>query len=163
MEDTHFKVTELRRASAQAEFMERVRTQTVLAEKLLAALLLVNGGAMVGLFTFIGNMQKRGLSLRLDTALLWWSFWGFVLGLVATLTAFAMAFLSQHHFSQSCQFEIMRYDREALNGAVEDNAIERAEVVAGGKFYAAGIILTFGSIAAFMLGCGLALAGVLPA
>lgn len=160
--DMNDKVRELRRASAQNEFIERIRAQTVLAEKLLSALLLVNGGAMIGLFTFIGNLQKKGAGIVLDTSLLWLGFWGFIVGMIAALMAFAMSFLSQHHYTLACQYEIMRHDDEALDGS-GSNAREREAVVIGTKFYGAGILLSFLSILAFLVGSGFSLAGVLPA
>ncbi|GLV22013.1 hypothetical protein TomMM35A_18660 [Sphingobium sp. TomMM35A] len=133
---------------AEAEYIERIRVQALIAEKLLAALMLVNGGAIVGLFTFIGN---AGDTLTIDTARVWWSFAAFIIGLVAALSAFACAFLSQHHYTLACHYE--------MEGAAER---ERAEIIAGGKVYATGIVAAIGSVIAFGSGAFLALMGVLP-
>ncbi|EQA96857.1 hypothetical protein [Sphingobium baderi] len=137
---------------AETEYIERIRVQTTLAERLLAALMLVNGGAIIGLFTFLGNAATKDAALRLDTAALWWGFAAFIIGVLAALTAFACAFLSQHHYTLACHYQI--------EGRAEQ---ERTEIIAGGKIYAAGIIAAIGSVASFGAGAFLSLMGVLPA
>src|SRR3546814_9846485 len=46
-------------AAARAEAAERVRNQMTLAEKSLSALMVANGGALIGMFTFIGNIAVK--------------------------------------------------------------------------------------------------------
>lgn len=133
---------------AENEYIERIRVQALLAEKLLAALMLVNGGAIIGLFTFIGS---AGAQLSLNTVLIWWGFAAFIVGLLAALSAFVCAFLSQHHYTHACHHEI--------DGRAD---LERAEIIAGGKVYAAGIVAALGSVIAFGCGAFLSLSGVLP-
>ena len=145
-------------AAAITEGQERIRIQAVLAQKLLAALLLANGGALIALFTFIGNS-----AVVIRAGLLWAGFGAFVLGLVLALAAFVLAFLSQDRFYLTCHHEAERHRASLRAGIVqEDNSAEREAIAQGLRFYAVGVAIAVGSIVAFALGSGLALAGVLP-
>lgn len=151
-------IVEQQLEAATVEGMERIRIQSVLAEKLLAALLLANGGALVALFTFIGNS-----AVVLRTGFLWAGFASFIVGLTLALAAFVLAFLSQDRFYLACHHEGERHRASLRNGIVqEDNTDEREAVTAGAQFYISGVALACFSILAFALGSGLSLAGVLP-
>lgn len=75
---------------AKAEFIERIRFQFRLADRLLLALLILNVGAG---------------ALRGDH-------WTFAAGLVAALLAYVGGFLSQHHYALACVHEYARSGRE---------------------------------------------------
>src|SRR3546814_12395598 len=77
-------------AAARAEAAERVRNQMTLAEKSLSALMVANGGALIGMFTFIGNIAvKSPNSMTFNAGLIRGGFSAFcevvVLALIADL------------------------------------------------------------------------------
>jgi hypothetical protein len=72
------------------ESSDRLKYQMELAHGVLRNLLLVNGGAIVALFTFIGDTDRayepRGI---------WWAFTCFAAALVATLVASILGYFPQ--------------------------------------------------------------------
>lgn len=151
-------------AAARADAAERVRQQHSLSEKGLGSLLIANGGALIGLFTFVGNAVGKEAAISFDLTLIWASFWAFSAGVALTLSAYLLAFLSQDRFYFQSMHEAERWQRSLAAGvADQDVDAERRANSLGMKFYNGGIVCAAIAIFAFMIGCGLALAGVLPA
>lgn len=152
------------RDAAYADAAERVRFQATFAEKLLNSLLLAHGGAIVGLFTFIGNVLRRpDFPVTFDTAFLWAAFGAFTLGALLALAAYAFAFMAQHHFYAQALEEAMRMERALLTDAAQvDRSAERKLNRRGFRYYWTGMMMIVVSLILFAIGGGLALAGVLP-
>lgn len=131
---------------------------------MLNALMLANGGAIVGLFTFIGNVVGKATSpVVLSPVPLWAAFCCFVVGLGLALAAHVFAFLSQQMFHYQSIAEAARYDRSLASGDVDaDRSAEVARNRSGMRHYAVGIALAFIGILLFVSGAGLALFGLLP-
>lgn len=77
---------------------------------------LVNGGALIGLFTLVGSGHAA-----FAMPLLWWSFAGFSVGLICTLSASLLAYLSQNYFYTACTYIVWRIDGvTAFDGSSPD-------------------------------------------
>ncbi|CAD7336088.1 hypothetical protein FIM10_04115 [Sphingomonadales bacterium 56] len=152
------------RDNAYADAEQRVRFQASFAEKMLNALMVANGGAIVGLFTFIGNLVgKKGSPIVFSVTPLWVAFALFVLGLGLTLAAHLFAFLSQQMFYYQAIAEAERFERGLMTDEPEaDRSKEEAHNRSGGRHYMTGLGLAFFSILFFVVGCGSALFGLLP-
>lgn len=88
------------------EVKVRIDNQVKKLDALFKNLTLVNGGAIIALFTLLGNIDKAKVAL--DTHLLWWSFLLFVVGLTSTIVAIGFSFFSQYYLS-------IRAKRQAWN------------------------------------------------
>lgn len=76
-----------------AESAQRLQFQHDFAQSALKTLVLVNGGAIISLFTFIGNERAT-----LSQYWLWWSFAAFAVALFLSMLAYFGAFFSQAHY-----------------------------------------------------------------
>jgi hypothetical protein len=150
--------------ASREEVLERLRNQMTFAEKALAAMLLANGGALVALFTFIGNtVGKADAPLKLDASLLWMGFASFATGVVLVLATHLFAFLSQFSFYNQAGEEMWRHQRSLRSGLQDiDMSKELAHNNRGNAFMITAIGLLVLSLLCFIVGSGLALAGVLP-
>lgn len=140
-----------------AEAAERLRFQVGFAEQALKGLMLVNGGAVIALYTVIGNSGP----MSLDAGNLWAAFGCFVAGLVLTLLACLGAFASQSYFYASAQHEAWNEQARMLTGRL-GGYDHRSPYRLGYWAQIAGVGSAVLSVAAFALGAGLALSGVLP-
>ncbi|MCG7350016.1 hypothetical protein [Sphingomonas sp. ACRSK] len=161
--DAVAKIAAGEHAAARADAAERVKIQASLADGALKALLLVNGGAMVALFTFIGNLLARADAKPLfDASKLWLAFACFVVGLGVALICHVLAFASQDRFYRQSMMEAWRLQEAAARQlSTAPGEAELRTYRQGGLLYLAGVALSVVSILAFVLGCGFALAGVL--
>jgi hypothetical protein len=148
---------------ARSEAIERLKNQMTFADAALKALLFANGGALVALFTFIGNAIGKGATAALfDGRQLWVAFACFVTGLTLALVCHLFAFLSQARFYNQALEELWRNQRVLRSGEVEPNSAgEIAAWRRGTHYFIAGIAFAIFSMTAFATGCGFALAGVL--
>lgn len=153
------------RDAAYADAAERVRFQASFAEKLLNALMIANGGAIIGLFTFLGNLiGKQGSPIHVSVVPIWAAFVCFVLGLALTLAAHIMAFLSQQMFYFQAMEEVDRFDRAIVMDEPQmDRSAEIAHNSSGNRHYARGMAMAGVGIILFVAGCASALIGLLPA
>lgn len=150
-------------AASRADAAERVKNQMSIADQTMKALMLANGGAMIALFTFIGNLVARSaIGVPFDRTKLWIAFACFVTGLVAALLCHLAAFASQDRFYNQSMHEV--YHNQALAHGMEPKS--PFELVAslnrqGMMAYAVGLALAAVSMITFAVGAGYALAGVL--
>lgn len=152
------------RQAAVDDAAERVRFQASLAEKLLHALLIAHGGAIIGLFTFIGNLVAPADGpVHVSIGFVWGAFACFVAGVALALASYIFAFMSQHHFYLQAVSEARRADRALL---VDEVQIDRTEAnalnAAGHWHYRTGLWVASTSVAFFLIGGALALLGLLP-
>ncbi len=152
-------------AVAVADATDRIKNQMAIADATMKALLIANGGAMVALFTFVGNLvAKTTKAVPLDPTRIWIGFACFVAGLVAALIVHALAFLSQDRFYNLSMMEARRYQVSALTKV--SSKVTEAELAVFGQghaYYGLGFFLAIVSIVLFAVGCGFSLSGVLVA
>jgi hypothetical protein len=146
---------------ARSEAIERLKFQVSFSETVFRNLILVNGGAVIGLFTFIGNVSDENFIFRLNERLLWFSFGGFCCGVfLALLSAFG-AFFSQKFFYESAMNELWMIQTFNQTGNVgEDGRITPAR--RGDIALSLGVVSAILSTMAFITGAALALWAVLP-
>lgn len=151
--------------AAREELVERLRNQMTFAEKALAAMMLANGGALIALFTFIGNTVGRSEApLKFNTAYLWGGFATFSLGVSLVLVTHFFAFFSQFNFYNQAGEELWRHQRTLRTNVYDtDRAAEEKENRRGNDHVSLGVGTLVGSLLCFIGGAGLSLAGVLPA
>lgn len=144
--------------SLTADASERLKMQAEIAQAIFRGLTLVNGGAIIALFTFIGNSE-----LTYDATNIWWAFGCFVLGLASTLVAIMAAFRSQSCYMKSSQYEAWDKQRLMLNlplrnpGPRDYLAEYRSGEIA--EYVAIGTVSI--ALIAFVIGSAFALTGVL--
>ncbi len=150
-------------AVSRADAAERVKIQMSIADATMKALLLANGGAMIALFTFVGNLvAKSSKTVPFDPSRLWTGFFCFVAGLVAALLVHAFAFLSQDRFYNQSMIEAWRHQRTSLDGIPADPGERELQIFGQGHaFYSIAFFLAIVSMTLFAVGCGFALGGVL--
>ena len=155
--DINKEIAKLDYEALQADTAERVRIQTEFAHSVLRGLTLGNGGAIVALFTFIGNADAAA---RYDPPLIWWAFASYLIGLVATFAAafggfFAQAFYMDSSISESWTKQAEMFETgQAWDHETPYKRGELSERLGIG----AAVIGLLG----FAVGSGFALAGVLP-
>lgn len=138
-------------ASETAESMERFKVAAELAKAGLHTLTIVNGGALVALFTLIGTGK-----LAFATFPLWSAFSAFVLGIAAALVAFLAGHASQNEFYVTSAWKAQNLAAElAGREATNDVAASHAQ---GSRYLNVAISAAALSILLFVTGSGLALA-----
>ncbi|UAK24177.1 hypothetical protein [Sphingomonas nostoxanthinifaciens] len=149
-------------SAATADAADRVKNQLALAQEALKALLIANGGAMVALFTFVGNVLSRAPTVRFDFHNLRVAFCLFVIGFTVDLIAYVLAFMSQDRFYNTSMAELERLRSAALiDQPILDQAKEFKLIGQGFGYYFCGLGLALVSVISFALGSVFALAGVL--
>ncbi|MET0439135.1 MAG: hypothetical protein ABW043_16745 [Devosia sp.] len=151
------RVAEQEYAANLADAGERVRFQVQLADRALQALMLAHGGALIGLFTFVGN-AGRDAALHFSAGRLKLAFGAFCIGLALALAAHILAFLSQDRFYNQA-FQQAWHAQNIVAGMPQtiDPAIFAKLNRQGMAFYGVGLIVATLSILLFVGGAGLAL------
>jgi hypothetical protein len=147
--------------SARIEIIERLKFQVSFAETMFRSLMLVNGGAIVGLFTFIGNLDQKNAAFGLSPHSLWTAFTLFCCGLATALVSIAGAYFSQQFYYEVTHEELLMCQRYEATGEIGPD--ERGKAHSRGGF--AQIIGVSGAVASmlcFMMGAGVALSAVIP-
>ena len=135
------------------QVLERIRSQVVFAEVAIKGLILVNGGAIVGLFTFAGH--RTAIQPNLATQLLG-AFGFFSVGTVLALLACFFGFLGQRENYEGCLRSLWKHQARSLGQWREDGAELRLWSEAR-RFSSYGMYALTGSLAAFIIGAGVAL------
>lgn len=140
-----------------ADAADRLKHQVDLGKGLLQSLTLVNGGAIVALFTLIG---KQGDGLALDPMLLKRAFGFFIAGLILSLISGSAGFLSQLLFAGSSTLQAWEQQDVMLGRDVTKRHFQKP-FKQGGWALVATIAAAILSAACFGLGSWSALSGVL--
>lgn len=135
----------------------RVGYQVELGKSLLQALTVVNGGAIVALFTLIGNM---GDASAIDPPMLKRAFAFFIAGLILSLVSGFAGFLSQFWYSLSGALEAWEKQDEMLGGEITPRNFELHQK-RGDKAIWATVIAAALSATCFGIGGWAALSGVI--
>lgn len=147
-EEQRFAAAKMDYEQHAQEIPIRLQFQQDLALAALKGLTLVNGGAIVGLLTFIGN---RATSF--DQALLGFGLIAFVLGLVFNLAAYIFGYFAQATFMDAIYHQSWN-DQRTMFGIPKDNAPDGFEA-RGTKLLAIGIAVAVSSLVSFGVGAGL--------
>lgn len=94
----------------RTEYIERLGHQVQFAHAAIRGATLVNGGAIIALFTFIGNSKAL-----FDRTGIWWAFGAFGSGLFLALLTSLFAFLSVGNYLGSTQQQLWNAQLEMLN------------------------------------------------
>jgi len=135
------------------EAMERLKYQVEFAQAALKNLHLVNGGAIIALLTFVGNVNEV-----IDKVSVFWSFVWFSAGLSLSLLAYLGAYFSQSYFMNVAFSQTWEAQHRAEGSAVKF-PFER-------DFARGHLALTFGigsallSMASFIVGAFVAIEGL---
>lgn len=138
-------------ASETAESLERLKIAAGLAQSGLHTLTIVNGGALVALFTLIGTGK-----LAFATLPLWSAFSAFVLGIAAALVAFLAGHASQDRLSVACAMTAHNRAAELAGSKGKDDAANTHHE--GNRLVNVASCSAALSILLFVTGSGLALA-----
>jgi hypothetical protein len=159
-EERTIENAKLDHAEHVAELAERRSYQLQLATMVLRGLTLANGGAIVALFTFLGN---GGSAMHVRTQQIWIAFALFVAGLTFTIFAAFCGFLAQLLFGVATQYQAWG-DQDAMLGDDGSRHAGKAKPAhkSGTLLQNIGIGIALVSLFCFALGSGFALAGVLP-
>lgn len=140
---------------------ERSKYVVEMAQLGLRSLVLVNGGALVGMLTFLGHNAEMAVRRQL-----WEGFGWLIAGLAFALAAIIAAYLAQQTFSRSEYHEAYRLiltsygdvDRANLEEAKEDRSRD-----IGGWLQIAAILIAVCSFIGFAVGCYVALDALIEA
>ncbi|WP_300115264.1 hypothetical protein [Sphingobium sp.] len=139
------------------EAAERLRFSVGFAQSGLQALTLINGGALVALFTFVGAAG----SIRFSIAMLWWSFACFAAGLTCNILAYLFAHLSQDQFYIAAQGGAWDA-QDQLNG-VQPDRDHMPHLRWGDRYRMGGVAFALLALIGFVAGAGFALSSVISA
>lgn len=158
-DDFRRELAKIRYDRALANAGERSRGVFDFALMGLRSLIIVNGGALIGLFTFLGNFAHSARTA--STPQLYLASLSFVLGLVFALVAVLFAYLAQSRFVWA---EAVEAEREGLRPLGEDSNEKYSEVVtdhsAGGRRQAVAITFAVSSVIFFLIGAVLSVVAV---
>ncbi|AOF97687.1 hypothetical protein [Sphingobium sp. RAC03] len=143
--------------SQSQEAAERLRFSIGFAVNGLQSLTLINGGALVALFTFVGAAG----SVRFNIAMLWWSFACFAFGLVCTILAYLWAHLSQDCYYVAAQG--LAWDAQDRLKAVQPDRVNIVSHVRGDLYRLGGVACALLALFGFVAGAGFALSSVVTA
>lgn len=153
----------LNAAASRTEMIERLKFQVAFADGALKSLMLANGGALIALFTFIGNLAgKTSAPITFNMGLLWLSFTAFALGLAGTLVASLCAFMSQGHYYEVAMREASFFQTRSETGTTPDLDPRLAPLARGRWWEIGGILSAVLTMTLFVIGAGLALGAVIP-
>jgi hypothetical protein len=142
---------------AKADVLERLRFQASFAEVGWRSLALINGGAIVGLFTFIGNAKPAT-----NPSLLWTAFALFAAGLVMNILSIMGGFLAQAFYMKATTSTA--WNKQAQMHGHQPQYVDelRAEMRAGNIWEMIAIAASMLSLAAFIGGAAFSLVAVTP-
>lgn len=127
------------------EIPQRLQFQQDLALGALKGLTLVNGGAIVGLLTFIGNSATPFDQHDLGVGLV-----SFVIGLTANLLAYVFGYFSQATFMEATIHELWNDQRDMVGVPRDDQPAKYVRI--GGQVLWGAILTALTSLASFACG-----------
>ena len=140
---------------AKTDAIERLKFQAQFAEVAWRSLALINGGAIVALFTFIGNAHPS-----IDYRMMWISFGFFAGGLVFNILSILTGFLAQAFYMKATMSGAWNEQMQMHGYEPLHRELQKTENRWGGRWEASAIVACLLSLAAFIGGAGFALQGV---
>lgn len=151
------KIAALDQTFFQSSAMIRLESISNFAQSLWKSLMIVNGGAIVALFTLIGNSD-----LAVDKFWLWWAFLTFAIGLGATLLSNFGAYVTQSAYWQHDMSGAWNA-QEQMHGRPPKWVKEVAHSSSLGTMFEWGALgSAILALAAFLVGSWCALKAVIP-
>lgn len=135
---------------------ERLRLQGEFSLAAFRGLTLANGGAIVALFTFIGNSHEGYDSLRI-----WLAFGCFVAGLALTLASTMIAFIAQSYFMKHGVSTLWEIQGIIHSKPVDYGKAKKREMMVGNIAEGIAVGAAVLALLSFVSGAAFALAGVL--
>lgn len=125
----------------------------------LRGLTIINGGALIGLVTFLGHVES---ARHAQAVPLWWAYALFVFGLFLSFIAILGSYLAQTYFNWNEMSEAERAGLQALGRdyGEDDGKNSRQQWEDGNKARTVAIVCAIGSILAFCIGAFCALAAL---
>ena len=127
------------------EIPQRLQFQQDLALAALKGLTLVNGGAVVGLLTFIGNRNVHVIQALLGNGMI-----AFVTGLVLNLSAYILGYISQAIFMNVTTHQAWNDQRVMMGLEMDDEPARYLKI--GNRVLYPAILTAIGSLVAFGTG-----------
>jgi hypothetical protein len=130
---------------------DRLRFQQEFSVSGFKTLILINGGAVIGLLTYAGNLADKAVATHLQ-----WAFGGYTLGLVLAVLAYLPAYYGQGQVmlhSASVAFQAMGV--EEPDEETQKKRVQRSELWIG-----IATVLCLLSVAAFVTGSISAMRGI---
>lgn len=159
------RILDLNKLKLQEEFArarEKVGFSVQFALLVLRGLTLINGGAIIALFTFLGAASQKSAPLSLNNvSLLWWSFGFFASGLSLAVLASFLSYMAQYHQADA-EYSSPYNNYIDLTGASDAKLNYQQHMVRFRRFrfwaFVAGLI----SLLMFVLGSGASLSSTIP-
>jgi len=140
---------------AKADILERLKFQASFADAAWRSLALVNGGAIVALFTFIGNARPK-----IDHSLIWAGFVCFAFGLALNIVSIMGGFLAQAFYMKATTSSAWNKQTEMHGYEPQYVELQQREQTAGDRWEIVAIAAAVLSLIAFIIGAACALGGV---
>jgi hypothetical protein len=150
------KMAELQYELDVHDARERLRQQLELALVALRSLILVNGGAIVALFTFVGNSEAS-----FDARAIWFAFTWFIVGLVLALLSLILGFVAQANYTSLSWSTAYEHQGVMLSIPIDFEKEKARENKFGNVAELSALAAAFLSLVFFAIGAGCALSGVL--
>ncbi len=157
VEPTEVQRREFARLDYEAQIQEgndRLKYQVDFSQSLLRNMVLVNGGAIISLFTFIGNSQSQ-----FDEFYTRFAFGSFAVALTATLFAYIGGFFSQQMFMEVSLYQAWNA-QQIMHGGTHEYDV-KGSLKRGNIAMWTALGLAFFGLIAFIVGAYCALEGVL--
>ena len=145
------KILELGYESFRDEARERLRMQESLAQTCFRSLVLVNGGAIIALFSLLGSNAE--IAHQVPGLQLWLAFAAFAAGLTATIVANLAGFFMQLHYASMTERQMWNKELE-LAGRVPAYDFEEC-LIAGDRWENVAILSVGLSLVFFAVGASL--------
>ena len=157
-DDDDRKIAALDQHFFQSSAMIRLESISNFAQSLWKSLMIVNGGAIVALFTLLGNSD-----LAVDRYWLWWAFFMFAIGLGTTLFSNLTAYVTQSAYWQQ-DISGAWNAQEQMHGRFPkwEKNVNRSSAI-GNVFEWTALVSAIIGLAAFLGGSWCALTAVIPA
>lgn len=151
---TSLEIARLNHDANVSEVSERLRFQHEYSLAGIRGLFIANGGAVIALFTFMGNTQAN-----FDHQFLWWSFLAFGSGIAAALAAYFGAYLSQAQFMYVTAHQMWNFQRIMVG--TDQTEDHEKPLKWGNRALNSAIGAAVASLTGFVVGSGFALSAVL--
>ena len=149
-----------RYSELNADYVDRIRYQVEFAQTIVRTLALLNGGAVIALFTFVGQVNGR-VALLFDPAQIKAAFAGYIVGLIMAVLALGSGFLAQVMFGHASANDAKFWGALSRGVTIPKPGRKHDSIGQGGLIAAA--VLALASLAAFATGSWYALSGVIDA
>ena len=136
------------------ESADRLKFQVEFSQSALRNLHLVNGGGIIALLTLVGNSN-----VEYDLRSIWWSFFWFGSGLIASLIAYFGAYFSQSFFMNIAVQQA--WNAQAVSHGLKPPHDWSKDWKFGNRALWGGIAAATTSLIAFITGAFVALGGIL--